>query len=121
MNLLPATVVGDDAVYRSLRVPLTPEQRAALTSSEVTVGVRPEAWAPAGEGSGGLDVTVVVVEELGSEAFLYCTVDIDDPTARQVVARAEGLGDTTKGDRLTLVPRLDRIHVFDTHTGARLT
>jgi len=118
MNLLAATVDGDDAVYRTLRVPLTASQRAALTTDEVTIGVRPEAWSDAGEG--GLDVTVVVVEELGSESYLYCSDRPEDPTAPQVVARAEGLSSTAKGDRLSLVPRPDRLHLFDSATGARL-
>ena len=63
---------------------------------------------------------MVVIEELGSESFLYCTEDDADPTAPQVVARAEGLSSTQKGDRLSLVPRPDRLHLFDSATGARL-
>jgi multiple sugar transport system ATP-binding protein len=118
MNLLPATITDDGARHRTLTVALTPEQRAAATSDEVVIGIRPEAWSP-GE-SGGLDVSVLVIEELGSEAFLYCTEDETDPTAAQVVARAEGLSATQKGDRLSLVPRLDRLHLFDSATGARL-
>ena len=41
----------------------------------MTIGVRPEAWVVQanGDGGSGLDVTVAVVEELGSESFLYCT------------------------------------------------
>ena len=59
----------------------------------MTIGVRPEDWHLAADG--GLDVTVEVVEELGSESFLYCADDSVDqvgelPTA-QVVTRAEGL------------------------------
>src|SRR6185436_13948207 len=44
MNLLAATVEDDGARYGSLAVPLTPGQRAALTSGAVTIGVRPEDW-----------------------------------------------------------------------------
>ena len=84
--------------------------------------MRPEDWQIGSEG--GLDVTVAVVEELGSEAFLYCTDDTVDeghelPTM-QVVARAEGLSANVPGDRVSLVPRPDRLHVFDTATGARV-
>ncbi|MFV0308854.1 MAG: ABC transporter ATP-binding protein [Desertimonas sp.] len=118
MNLLAARRDGDDAVYESLRVPLTPGQRRTLGDHEATIGIRPEAWAPAAEGSGGLAVTVVVVEELGSESYLYCRVDADDPTAPQLVARTAGLGTTAKGDRLTLAPQIDRVHIFDTDTTA---
>ena len=70
---------------------------------------------------GGLDVEVLVVEELGSESFLYCT----DPSAEaiagtQVVARTEGLSSSEPGDHVSLVPRPDRLHLFDSATGARL-
>ena len=118
MNLLSAKVGDDGATHGSLTVPLTPEQRAALTADEVTIGVRPEAWTIAE--SGGLDVTVVVVEELGSESFLYCTDDTSDATMSQVVARAEGLSSAKMGDRLSLAPRPDRLHLFETATGARI-
>jgi multiple sugar transport system ATP-binding protein len=119
MNLLAATADDDGASYGALVVPLTPAQRAALTSAAVTIGVRPEDWRV--EGEGGLDVVVAVVEELGSEAFLYCTdPSADVVTARPFVARAEGLSASQPGDRINLVPRLDRVHLFDTATGARL-
>jgi multiple sugar transport system ATP-binding protein len=120
MNLLPAKVGDDGATHGSLTVPLSPTQRAALTSDDVTIGVRPEAWLVRPEG--GLDVVVAVVEELGSESFLYCT----DPAAdgavvtTPVVARAEGLSSSSPGDRVSLVPVPERLHLFDSASGARL-
>ncbi len=120
MNLLPATVTAEGARHGTLTVPLTPDQRAALTTDQLTIGVRPEAWTQQPPGTGGLDVTVLVIEELGSESFLYGTEDDTDPTAPQIVARAEGLSSTETGDRLSLVPRQDRLHLFDSATGARL-
>ena len=119
MNLLAAKVGDDGATHGSLTVPLTPEQRSRLTSDAVTIGVRPEAWTLGIEG--GLDVEVLVVEELGSESFLYCTDPAADAvTGAQVVARAEGLSSSVPGDHVSLVPRPDRLHLFDTATGARL-
>ena len=119
MNLLPAQLGDDGATHGTLTVPLTPEQRRGLTSDAVTIGVRPEAWTLAAEG--GLDVRVAVVEELGSESFLYCTdPSADSATGAQVVARAEGLGAILPGDPISLVPRPERLHLFDSATGARL-
>jgi len=119
MNLLEATVGEAGATHGSLVVPLTPEQRRALTGSTVTLGVRPEDWRL--EAVDGLAIRVAVVEELGSEAFLYGTdATADDVTAKPIVARAEGLGSTRAGDVVHLVPRPDRVHVFDAATGARL-
>src|SRR6187401_2841196 len=45
MNLLPAMLTGETAEVGSLRVPLTPAQRADLTSDRVVIGVRPEGFA----------------------------------------------------------------------------
>jgi len=120
MNLLPAKAGDDGATHGTLTVPLSPEQRAALTSDDVTIGVRPEAWTVRAEG--GLDVIVAVVEELGSESFLYCTDPAADAAvvATPVVARAEGLSSSSPGDRVSLVPVPERLHLFDSATGARL-
>src|SRR5687767_805420 len=97
MNLLEATVGEDGATYGALTVPLTPEQRGKLTGSNVTLGVRPEDWRV--EHGGGLEIQIAVVEELGSEAYLYGTdPSADAITDKPIVARAEGLGDTKAGD-----------------------
>jgi multiple sugar transport system ATP-binding protein len=120
MNLLPAKAGDEGATHGTLTVPLTPDQRNALTSDAVTIGVRPEGWTIGADG--GLDVIVAVVEELGSESFLYCT----DPAANgdavgtPVVARAEGLSSSSPGDQVSLVPVPARLHLFDSATGARL-
>jgi multiple sugar transport system ATP-binding protein len=119
MNLLAAKVGADGAVHGGLTVTLSPAQRAAATTEEVTIGVRPEDWRIAVDE--GLQVVVAVVEELGSEAFLYCTEPgADVVTAQPIVARAEGLSASQQGDRIGLVPRPERLHLFDTATGARL-
>jgi len=119
MNLLEAPVSEAGATYGAMTVPLTPTQRSALTGASVTLGVRPEDWRI--ERAGGLELQVAVVEELGSEAFLYGTDPSRDAvTAKPIVARADGLGSTRAGDVVHLVPRADRVHVFDAGTGARI-
>jgi multiple sugar transport system ATP-binding protein len=120
MNLLPATAGEAGATHGTLTVPLTPAQRSALTSADVTIGVRPEGWTIHPGGGDGLDVTVVVVEELGSESFLYCADPAGDGLENQVVARADGLSSCSPGDRVTLTPAPGRLHLFDSATGARL-
>jgi multiple sugar transport system ATP-binding protein len=115
MNLLPAEVDADGAHVGTLDVDLTPAQRARLTSGAVTLGVRPESFHVAT--TGGLDAHVDVVEELGSESFLYCTAKgVDTP----VVARQEGLSTAARGDLVSLIPAREQLHVFDTATGDRL-
>ncbi len=116
MNLLAGRTHGDaGAGHGSLDVPLTPEQLEALTSASVTIGVRPNDFDVRRDG--GLDATVGFVEELGSEAYLYCTaVGTDTP----VVARTDGLSDLREGELISLVPKPERVHLFDSRTGARL-
>ena len=115
MNLFPARLTEEGAVFESLTLPVFAEMRAAATTDQVTVGVRPEALRVAS--SSGLKATVTTVEELGSDAFLYCSVD---GLSNMVVARAEGLSTTRRGDVVCLVPDEAALHFFDTATGLRL-
>lgn len=117
MNLFPATVTEQGATAGSLTLPMSPEQRSAITTDQVTIGVRPGDLSPATEG--GIASTVNVVEELGSEAFLYCSAQHTDADS-EIVARVDGLSGAQIGDVVSLVPNLDGIHMFDTASGARL-
>ncbi len=116
MNLLDATVLDGAARVGSLVVPLTTDQLATLTTEAVVIGVRPEAFKVATEG--GLDAEVELVEELGSESYLYCLAP--GVEGKQVTVRTEGLSPASRGDRISLVPGTGGIHVFDAATGARL-
>jgi len=116
MNLLAGhTGGGTGASHGSLDVAMTPEQLEALTSGSVTIGVRPNDLDLSADG--GLDATVDVVEELGSEAYLYCTATGTDTP---VVARTDGLSSVRQGERVSLVPKPGRVHLFDSRTGSRL-
>ncbi|MBC6450700.1 ABC transporter ATP-binding protein [Actinokineospora xionganensis] len=119
MNLLPATVDGREAVFGGQRVPLTREQVNDVTSPDVVVGVRPENWRVGAEGSRGMAVTIEVVEELGSDGFLYCRPD-GAPDHEPIAVRTEGMSRAMRGERITLVPDVERLHVFDAVTGLRL-
>jgi multiple sugar transport system ATP-binding protein len=116
MNLMSATIDDEVATVGSLAVKLTPDQRSALTSDALVVGVRPESFDIAPDG--GLDVTLDLVEELGSESYLYCSAG--DAHDRQIVVRTEGLNATQPGDKISLIPRPIGLHIFDAATGARL-
>jgi multiple sugar transport system ATP-binding protein len=106
MNLLETTVEGPWAV------PLTPAQRTALTGPGVVVGVRPEGWVIGGE---GFDAVVEVVEELGSDQYLYCRTD-----SQVLTVRTPGMSPWQRGQRIKLAPQPDAVHLFDAGTGARL-
>ncbi len=115
MNLLDGELDGEQVRFGALELPMRPDQVAATTSPAVTIGVRPEGMVVADDG--GLGATVDVVEELGSESFLYSHVDGRDVP---VVARTEGLSTLQNGDKITLRPQPAAVHLFDTATGLRL-
>jgi multiple sugar transport system ATP-binding protein len=115
MNLMHAEADQDGVSHGSLVIGLSPEQRSALTSDMVSIGVRPADFDVATEG--GLDAAVDAVEELGSEAFLYCTAD---GSRQPVVVRVDGLSGIQRGEQISLVPRPNAVHLFDTASGARL-
>ncbi len=124
MNLIPSTVLGESADVGGRPVPLTPAQRAALSSPEVVVGVRPEGWRilPPAE---GVAATVEVVEELGSDQYLYCAADAprvsaDGSDPAPIAVRAPGMSPWQRGDKLGLAPAPGAVHLFDARTGIRL-
>lgn len=129
MNLIPATVSGEGAVIGGQAIELTAAQRSALTGTGVVVGIRPEGWTlkPAGE---GISATVEVVEELGSDQFLYCSTTTEhlaaDGTADDTAApppitvRAPGMSAFQRGEKVGLVPVPGAVHLFDADTGDRL-
>ncbi|GAB3161177.1 ABC transporter ATP-binding protein [Amycolatopsis sp. NPDC004378] len=104
MNLLETTV-------SELEVPLTPAQRSALTGPGVVVGVRPEGWII----GSGRDAVVEVVEELGSDQYLYCRAG-----EQVLTVRTPGMAAWQRGEPIKLAPQPESVHLFDAATGARL-
>ncbi|MUN62618.1 sn-glycerol-3-phosphate ABC transporter ATP-binding protein UgpC [Kocuria sediminis] len=137
MNLFRSPVTEAGVELGTLRIPLTPAQRAGITGSQVTVGIRPEDLTPAGEGQ-GLPIVADVVEELGADAFVYGhlapvtaantivqvdptgQVDEDAPGAHEIVVRVEGRTPPRAGNTIWVTPTLAHVHLFDTTTGTRL-
>jgi multiple sugar transport system ATP-binding protein len=119
MNLLTLTVEGDAPLHLgTFDLSLPREGRAALKGSGVTVGVRPEDLTLSADGA-GIPVTVELVEELGSDAFLHGSVTGGGGT-ELLVARVDPKSPPQKGSQVHLAPRPDKVHWFDTSTGLRL-
>jgi multiple sugar transport system ATP-binding protein len=97
-------------------------------SDSVVLGFRPEALEVVPEGTeNSFQVVADVVEELGSDAFLYGELvgaASDDPTAEmrdtEIIARVEPRGAPQKGDVVHLRIRPGAEHVFSAKTGERL-
>jgi multiple sugar transport system ATP-binding protein len=79
MNLVTGAIDDDTVSIGGFRVPLDRSRRpAAADGASVVVGIRPEAFEDAAFAPADLpqvDVRVEVVEELGSDAFLFFEVD----------------------------------------------
>jgi multiple sugar transport system ATP-binding protein len=129
MNLIPATVGGSGAEIGGTVIELTAAQRSALTGTGVVVGIRPEGW-QIRSANEGISATVEVVEELGSDQFLYCTantqmVAADETTDQQeaphaITVRAAGMSAWQRGEKIGLVPQPGAVHLFDADSGERL-
>ena len=115
MNMLQCTATADGLSCDNLLLPLAAIQRTGLTTDQVTIGVRPEALRI---GSDGLEATIVAIEELGSDSFVYCTPNGHADVS--LVARTDGLNTSQPGTTVHLMPDVSSMHVFDTASGARL-
>ncbi|ABW16372.1 ABC transporter related [Parafrankia sp. EAN1pec] len=124
MNLMDFRIVDGAAEIGGLRVPLS---RRIIRFTEgaptVTLGFRPDSLEQAGEDNGGFPVTVNVVEELGSDAFCYCTLEGQESTSSKIdiIARVNPRTVPAKGERVYLHIRPEEMHVFSTETGRRLS
>jgi len=119
MNLLTAPVSGGKAQLGDLNIDVP-----ASAGSSVIVGIRPEGWTSAAK---GFHVLVEVVEELGSDAFVYgkpADTNVQFANASdegaQVIVRWDPKNPPKAGDTITVVNVANAVHLFDASTGARL-
>jgi multiple sugar transport system ATP-binding protein len=110
MNLLPTRHEGGSVAFGSTTVPLDAavvQQLATVGPEPLTLGIRPQGLAPASE---GVPAKVVVVEELGSETFVFVEMDHLGQTTR-VRVRVDADYRVARGDQLFLKV-LGPVHVF---------
>jgi multiple sugar transport system ATP-binding protein len=129
MNIETVRVVDGQARLGRLAVDLSRAEIEAAAHDghdRVVLGFRPESLEIAPEGE-GFPAVVNVVEELGSEAFAYCSLDAreDDGghepvVGKQIVARVDPRRPPQRGEVLRLVIRPEDHHLFSATTGARI-
>ena len=138
MNLVDATIDGDDVTFGQFRITMPPGHRPAASGDRVVLGIRPESFEDAAfeRGRQTIEVGVEVVEDLGADAHIFFHVDAPPITAEILEAAADnGLLTTDQalfsarvdprsvarpGGRLELAVDPSRFHFFDPGTGARL-
>ena len=120
MNLLTVPVSGGKAHLGNFTLDVP-----ASAGTSVTVGIRPEGFAPAGA---GFEVAVEVVEELGADAFVYgrpvdASVKFANATdeGAQVIVRWDPKNPPKPGSTVTVAANPAAIHLFDATTGARIS
>jgi multiple sugar transport system ATP-binding protein len=141
MNLVEAVVTDGVVEFGGYRLPLDRARRPAVADGErVILGIRPEDFEDAAFGDAGavtIDVTPVVLEELGSDAHVI--FEVAAPRVEAEELRAAGEDDDTSliadsqtslfnarvnprttaraGAPLTLAVRPGGFHFFDRTTG----
>jgi multiple sugar transport system ATP-binding protein len=90
-----------------------------LPQNGKVAGFRPEHVDIAGEGD-GIAARVEVIEDIGADAYVFCTADVDGDQTR-LVARTDVRSAPQQGERVRLRPRAEEAHLFDGETGERLT
>src|SRR5215212_1908681 len=119
MNLIEARAVDGKAQIGRYAVPVDPASERRMEGN-ITVGVRPEAWRLVSPDEGGLPIDVTVVEELGADAFVYGTSDVEG-TPSTVVVRVSARDTVRKGDVIHVTTDPHQVHVFDTDSGERIS
>jgi multiple sugar transport system ATP-binding protein len=122
MNLINAPVSGGQAALGNFKVSVPSSANGA-----VIVGVRPEGFKATGAGQ-GFDIKVEVVEELGSDAFVYgkpaaSGVSLTNASAEegaQVIVRWDPKNPPKVGETISLAAEASAVHIFDAASGKRL-
>jgi multiple sugar transport system ATP-binding protein len=116
MNLCEVALGSNGAVsFCGQRVELSAPTDGRST---VVLGFRPEALELA---SDGIPAYVEVVEELGADAYVFCSAQLEEGGGNtRLVARTEARGAPSQGDRVSLRVRPGEAHAFDPETGGRI-
>jgi multiple sugar transport system ATP-binding protein len=124
MNIKTVKLVDGGAQFGSVILPIEREQVAAANADggngTITVGFRPEDCDLVAASEGGIPVNVDLVEELGSDAYVYGTAALGGDADERIVVRVPGRDTPHMGDTVYVKPRIGSHHSFNAATGARL-
>jgi len=145
MNLVEAQIARDQVSFGPYTLPLDRSHRPdGIGDGRVVLGIRPEAFediAFAPEGLPTIDVTVDVLEELGSDAYVFFPVEAEQVLVEDALsdhaedeskllaaerdrtlltARVDARTEAKVGGPLTLAVEPSRFYFFAPETGASL-
>jgi multiple sugar transport system ATP-binding protein len=116
MNLFTLAQVDGGVFFGDDVYPVSRDVLGQAAASTVVVGVRPEDLEVSAQ---GLPIEVDVVEELGADAYVYGTAEVNGKEY-QVIARVDGRKPPAKGEEIHLAPVAGHLHLFSTQDGERL-
>lgn len=110
MNFIPVTLQDGELIASGFRIPLPEDRRAEvsqLNGKGLVLGLRPTDLTD-NSCALSMQANVEVIEPLGSENYLYCSVGKD-----MVAARVDGRSSVRAGDAVTLGFQPEQFHLFD--------
>ena len=111
MNLVETNLGGDAVQLLGQSIPLDRERRPSFArGGHAILGIRPEAFEDAAFAPPGrpqIDVRVEVVEELGSDAYVFFEVDAMQVVVDQAVAAEEDEATLMASDKSLFAARVD--------------
>lgn len=119
MNLLTANHDGSHVVVGDQRFEIPHGILQRTSAPTVTVGMRPEDLRLVGPEAGGLEMEVILTEELGADAYIF-GIPKGFETLQPTIVRVDGRKPPMKGETVHLVPDIEYLHLFDAETGLRL-
>ena len=124
MNLFDADIVGDTANIAGFPIAVERDTLAAAGTdgaTTITIGARPEDLRLAADGDPStIKAEVVVVEELGSDAFIHARLSGSDVVGSQIIVRCDPRNPPTKGEHIHIGIDPQAIHMFHSKTGERI-
>jgi multiple sugar transport system ATP-binding protein len=137
MNLVEASLQGNGVSFGQFQIPLAPGRfPPGRAGSQVILGIRPESFTAASAGAHTIEVTLAVVEELGSDLLVFFPVEaqrVASEAARQAEdesllraeqtlfsARLDPRSEAQVGRPLQVAVDASQFHFFDRESGASL-
>jgi multiple sugar transport system ATP-binding protein len=137
MNLVEASLQGDEVGFGQFRIPLAPGRPPhGRAGSRVILGIRPESFTAASAGAHTIEVTPAVVEELGSDLLVFFPVEaarVASAAAREAEeesllpadqalfsARLDPRTEAQVGRPLQVAVDATQFHFFDPESGVSL-